>query len=130
MDKYDELRKAVNKPEAWLSPKVMTLKGASKTNLSEQDQADFEGCAVWAIDWCGDRPPITDKRGVTHIPRPLYEVDAETITALLAERDALREALRDMTSGWRYIRETHGDLYGVGWDRAEEKARAALGEKP
>lgn len=35
-------------------------------------------------------------------------------------------ALEDMLSGWKYIRETHGDLYGVGWDRAEGKARAAL----
>jgi hypothetical protein len=39
---------------------------------------------------------------------------------------AQHEALEDMHSGWRYIREQHGDLYGVGWDRAENKARAAL----
>lgn len=38
----------------------------------------------------------------------------------------LEEALRDMHSGWRYIRMSHGDLYGVGWDRCEEKASAAL----
>ncbi|UOD28750.1 hypothetical protein INH39_25415 [Massilia violaceinigra] len=38
----------------------------------------------------------------------------------------LVEALRDMLSGWRYIRQSHGDLYGVGWDRAENKASAAL----
>lgn len=42
----------------------------------------------------------------------------------------LREALRDMLAGWRYIRETYGDLYGVGWDRAEDKARAALASAP
>ena len=39
---------------------------------------------------------------------------------------ALREALIDMLSGWKYIRETHGDLYGVGWGRAQKKAEAAL----
>jgi hypothetical protein len=57
---------------------------------------------------------------------------ADAIRDLRAERDALREALTDMLSGWRYIRETHGDLYGVGWDRAQEKAIAALAaqEKP
>ena len=40
----------------------------------------------------------------------------------------LREALEDMFKGWLYIRRFHGDLYGVGWDRAEDKARAALKE--
>ncbi|UWX68851.1 hypothetical protein [Burkholderia gladioli] len=43
--------------------------------------------------------------------------------ALVAE---LVEALRDMLSGWRYIRQSHGDLYGVGWDRAQNKAETAL----
>lgn len=37
-----------------------------------------------------------------------------------------REALKDMLSGWKYIRETHGDLYGVGWDRAQDKVERAL----
>jgi len=49
--------------------------------------------------------------------------------ALDAERQTvrqLREALTDMLNGWRYIRETHGDLAGVGWDRAEQKAFSAL----
>lgn len=36
------------------------------------------------------------------------------------------EALRDMLAGWKYIRCTHGDLYGVGWDRAQIKAEEAL----
>lgn len=38
----------------------------------------------------------------------------------------LEDALRDMLSGWKYIREVHGDLYGVGWDRAQKKAEDAL----
>ena len=32
------------------------------------------------------------------------------------------EALKDMNCGWKYIRESHGDLYGVGWDRSQQKA--------
>ena len=36
------------------------------------------------------------------------------------------EALKDMNCGWKYIRESHGDLYGVGWDRAQEKADDAI----
>jgi hypothetical protein len=45
---------------------------------------------------------------------------------LIAAAPELLEALRDMYEGWKYIRRTHGDLYGVGWDRAQEKAEAAL----
>lgn len=40
----------------------------------------------------------------------------------------LLEALKDMLSGWRYIRQdpAHRNIYGVGWDRAQEKAEAAI----
>ncbi len=48
------------------------------------------------------------------------------LTALSAELEAAREAMKDALSGWRYIRETHGDLYGVGWDRVEQKLTAAM----
>ena len=47
-----------------------------------------------------------------------------------AEVERLREALTDMLTGWRYIRETYGDLAGIGWDRAESKAQEALETKP
>jgi hypothetical protein len=47
----------------------------------------------------------------------------DAMDVLLAEA---REALRDMHAGWRYIRLSHGDLYGVGWDRAETKAANAM----
>jgi hypothetical protein len=36
------------------------------------------------------------------------------------------EALTDMLNGWKYIRHSHGDLYGVGWDRAQQRVEAAL----
>lgn len=35
------------------------------------------------------------------------------------------DALHDAYSGWRYIRSTHGELYGVGWDRVEKKLQEA-----
>jgi hypothetical protein len=57
------------------------------------------------------------------------DVDIEVSDAnanLIAAAPELLEALEDMLSGWRYIRRNHGDLYGVGWDRAEEKAKAAI----
>lgn len=52
--------------------------------------------------------------------------EAEANARLIAAAPELLEALRDMLSGWRYIRETHGDLYGVGWDRAQAKAEGAI----
>jgi len=52
-----------------------------------------------------------------------YEIQPDAVHSQVAE---LRAALRDMLSGWKYIRETHGDLYGVGWDRAQQKAEQAL----
>ena len=55
----------------------------------------------------------------------LCDADDLVIT-LESERDAARAALQDMLSGWRYIRQTFGDLPGVGWDRAEQKAEHAL----
>jgi hypothetical protein len=49
-------------------------------------------------------------------------------TAVAAEQQklALIDAMEDMLNGWRYIRRAHGDLYGVGWDRAQEKMERAL----
>ena len=38
----------------------------------------------------------------------------------------LRNALWDMLQGWTYVRKQHGDLYGVGWDRCQQAAEAAI----
>ena len=45
---------------------------------------------------------------------------------MMAAAPELLDALQDMLSGWKYIREQHGDLYGVGWDRAQNKAIEAI----
>lgn len=45
---------------------------------------------------------------------------------LISAAPDLIEALQDMLSGWKYIRAQHGDLYGVGWERSEQKAIAAI----
>lgn len=55
-------------------------------------------------------------------------VGCDTADMLADKIQELRAALHDMLAGWRYIRSTHGDLYGVGWDRAQQKAEAALNE--
>ena len=38
----------------------------------------------------------------------------------------LVDALKDARSALLYVRESHGELYGVGFDRVEKKASAAL----
>ena len=57
-----------------------------------------------------------------------YSLDAleQAVKAWQEEREELRNALRDMLNGWIYIRQFHGDLSGVGWDRAQGKAERAL----
>jgi hypothetical protein len=47
---------------------------------------------------------------------------------LIAAAPDLLEALKDILSGWRYIRQdaAHQSIYGVGWDRAQQAAEAAI----
>ncbi len=59
-------------------------------------------------------------------PHASLGTDKEADARLIAAAPELLDALADMLSGWRYIRETYGDLGGVGWDRAEKAARAAI----
>ena len=40
--------------------------------------------------------------------------------------EIMLDASKDALSGWRYIRDVHGDLYGVGWERVEEKLSKAI----
>jgi len=61
---------------------------------------------------------------------PLFLRAADEVEALRARVAELRNALMDLLTGWRYIRHVHGDLSGVGWDRCEDSASKALGNKP
>jgi hypothetical protein len=42
------------------------------------------------------------------------------------EPDELHLTLCDALSGWRYIRDNHGDLYGVGWERVQRRLQAQI----
>lgn len=59
----------------------------------------------------------------------------EVIDALLSQLEEMRErekrsseVVSDALAGWRYIREHHGDLYGVAWDRVEGRLAALLSQ--
>lgn len=54
--------------------------------------------------------------------------DEWTMDELARKARQLEDALLDARSGMLYIRESHGNLYGVGFDRVEEKAKLALDE--
>jgi hypothetical protein len=40
--------------------------------------------------------------------------------------EEILDALQDALNGWTYIRQCHGDLYGVGWDRVQDKLETIL----
>ena len=74
---------------------------------------------------------MSDTPETDNVAQPSSLLQYETVNANFArklerERDEAREALTDMLSGWKYIRQVHGDLYGVGWDRAQTKAEKVL----
>lgn len=69
---------------------------------------------------------------VRHDDRTAYpeceDDPVEFIKRLRVEATTLRDALLDMYAGWKYIRKHYGDLSGVGWERCDIAARAALKE--
>ena len=90
-------------------PCLETIKVIFDELARRADEAEF-----WAKSWKANHD---------------NQVRLKRALAAQAEARELREALADMHSGWRYIRAVYGDLAGVGWDRAEQKARAALAKK-
>lgn len=69
--------------------------------------------------------------------RNRVEIEMSELTSQVARLEREREQLvhimrtlmeshSDMLSGWRYIREEHGDLHGVGWDRCEQSAVVSI----
>ena len=85
----------------------------SKAYKSERDQLrkDCHRLGEWHRDVAGQ---LQDA-----------QVERDTLAAKVAE---LTEALKDMLSGWRYIRQDpkHREIYGVGWDRAQSAVERAL----
>lgn len=65
---------------------------------------------------------LSEKLERYRIDRP----DEWTMDEFARQARQLEDALLDARSGIRYIRETHGNLYGVGFDRVDEKATKAL----
>ena len=74
--------------------------------------------------WDVDEDYIVDISNSITIFQRIQATDKELVLASAAPD--LLEALQDMLSGWKHIRAMHGDLYGIGWDRAQDKAHAAI----
>jgi hypothetical protein len=73
-------------------------------------------------------PFLIDANGLMVMSGSNIRIPKEANARLIAAAPELLEALKDMLSGWRYIRQdpAHRNIYGVGWDRAQEKAEAAI----
>lgn len=54
------------------------------------------------------------------------KISIKYITTLLKEREALLDAVKDSLSGYKYIEQTHGKLYGLGSERVIEKCEQAI----
>ena len=91
-------------------------------------QLRFE--AAWHIKWPNDEPRIfeQDSKGQYAWPEVQDTFEGwQLCEASALERAALSvDAMQDALAGWRYIRAAHVDLYGVGWDRVEEKLHQAI----
>jgi len=64
-------------------------------------------------------------RGVRSKDSAIQTIHIDSTAKTLTDEEIL-DALQDALNGWKYIRECHGDLYGVGWDRVQDKIEAIL----
>ena len=91
----------------------------------EVTQADEElGLKLWRV-----HPDEILAQGTTRPQWYAQEIARHRTAAEAVSREEverLRNAALDALAGWRYIRQHHGDLYGVGWDRVEDALTAAL----
>ena len=78
---------------------------------------------VDGVDRPKNQPPTT---AVRWVDMDDYNSIQAALNSVKAERDAALAALKDCASGLRYIREVHGELYGVGFDRALDAADSVL----
>ncbi len=104
-------------------------RGMADSDLLREMGAD---AAKWASAFCKRFPPAGHGNDwglmACWFANAIEAGSCASAPETAAERDRLVAALEDMLSGWRYLRQRYGDLPGVGWDRAENKALAALAE--
>ena len=86
--------------------------------------AEAVGCPVESESEMdlGDKDQVFTDDAIKAVAAALQADNAR----LIARGAELREAAADALSGWRYIRQHHGDLSGVGWDRVEHGLVEAL----
>lgn len=95
------LRSMPAEPVAWLVPEIMSFKGVKFTSCPKEAQDAIEGTVGWSPSMIGDMPPVTDKHGVTHHPKPLY---ATPHTAPLSDAEIERIVSEMMVNQDGYVR--------------------------
>jgi len=83
---------------------------------------------AWTDDYClellklGHEATLWHKKDKHKDDIPLYTHPAKTLTD-----EEILDGVKDALSGWKYIRDSHdGYIYGVGWDRVQDKLEAIL----
>lgn len=76
--------------------------------------------------WISYDPDCYEHGDAARAREAAQAVQEDELARLKEVNELLARAVEDLLNGWKYIRSTHGDLYGVGWDRAQDKADAAL----
>jgi len=92
-----------------------------------EQQKRFE--AAWHTKWPNDEPRIFEQDTSNYTwpeVQDTFEGFALGEASALERAAKVCDAMQDALAGWRYIRAAHGDLYGVGWDRVEEKLHQAI----
>ena len=81
----------------------------------------------WSLKYAERIVPADDIHGEKSICH-VYATNQDENRRLIAAAPEMYELIQDFLSGRKYIRETHGDLPGVGWDRCQDKAIELLKE--
>jgi hypothetical protein len=66
----------LGEPVAWLVPHIITFKGVTRTSCPEHLQPEIEGTVAWGAELYSDGDGVTDKHGVRHVAKPLYDLTA------------------------------------------------------
>ena len=100
----------------------MHTKGPWTTDVHDHDEP-YQNIQIQA--GCGRKICLID---IDDAPVHDYNAEQKSNARLIAAAPDLLAALEDILCGWRYIRQNplHKTIYGVGWDRAQEKAEAAI----
>ena len=122
---YDEVSAAYTAELAAAEAEVARLKADLSAAIRERDAWDKDRAAE-RFRLRAEVERLREELARHSAPKGALYGDPEAVAQALA----WRAALADCISGFRYIEQWHGRLYGVGWDRVYSYAALAGGPSP